>query len=227
MSRQDIADVIDAFGHSAQCAHRLGFDGVALHGAHGYLIDQFLWAGTNMRRDEYGGSIRARTRLASEIVRECKRRTSKQFPVVLRISQWKLHDYGARLARSPSELAAILEPLVDAGVDVFDCSQREYWRPEFEGSDLNLAGWAKKLTARPSITVGSVGLNTEFMASIGGKASKLAGIDRLVEMFERGDFDLVAVGRMLISDPDWSNKIRKRDDKSIVPFGREFLANLH
>jgi 2,4-dienoyl-CoA reductase-like NADH-dependent reductase (Old Yellow Enzyme family) len=226
MSSDDISAVIEAFAHSAECAYKLGFDGVALHGGHGYLIDQFLWEGTNLRTDEYGGSIGARARFAADIVKECKRRTSSSFPVVLRISQWKLHDYGAKLAHTPAELATLLEPLVEAGVDVFDCSQREYWKPEFEGSDLNFAGWTKKLTGRPSITVGSVGLTTEFMASLGGAKSSVDNIDRLIKMLERGDFDLVAVGRMLISDPDWPNKIRDGKEESIAPFLRASLSSL-
>ncbi len=57
-----------------------------------------------------------------------------------------------------------LEPMAEAGVDVFDCSQRRFWEPEFEGSDLNFAGWAKKLTGKPTITVGSIGLSTEFVS---------------------------------------------------------------
>ncbi|MGK5497429.1 12-oxophytodienoate reductase, partial [Streptomyces sp. URMC 125] len=158
MTLQDIDDVIAAFAAGAADAEARGFDGVEIHGAHGYLVDQFLWSGTNRRTDAYGGDIASRTRFAAEIVAACRAAVSDAFPIVFRTSQWKMSDYRARLAETPQELEAVLAPLAEAGADVFHCSTRRYWLPEFEGSDLNLAGWAKKLTGRPVITVGSVGL---------------------------------------------------------------------
>ena len=98
-------------------------------------IDQFFWHETNLRSDSYGGDLRARTRFAADIVRGIRARTSPDFPIVLRISQWKLHDYRARLAETPEQLATFLEPLVDAGVDIFHSSQRRFWEGEF-GTDL-------------------------------------------------------------------------------------------
>ena len=65
---------------------------------------------------------------------------------MLRLSQWKQQDFEVKLADTPRALEAWLKPLVDAGVDIFHCSQRRFWEPEFEGSDLNFAGWAKKVT---------------------------------------------------------------------------------
>jgi 2,4-dienoyl-CoA reductase-like NADH-dependent reductase (Old Yellow Enzyme family) len=113
-----------------------------------------------------------------------------------------------KLARDPACLAALLEPLVDAGVDLFHCSQRRFWEPEFAGSDLNLAGWTRKLTGKPVITVGSVGLSEEFMDSLQRKvAAAPAGLEQLIAMLERGDFDLVAIGRALIADPQWPAKL--------------------
>ncbi len=70
------------------------------------------------------------------------------YPIVLRYSQWKQQDYTAKLVQSADDLGRFLAPLVDAGVDVFHCSTRRFWEPEFEGSDLNLAGWTKKLTGK-------------------------------------------------------------------------------
>src|SRR5262245_17353321 len=143
MSERDIADVIEGFAKGALAAKQLGFDGVEMHGAHGYLIDQFFWSGTNARSDGWGGSPLARTRFGSEIVRAVRRAVGPGFPVQLRFSQWKLQDYEARLAQTPDELEAFLAPLVDAGVDVFHASTRRFWLPEFEGSPLNLAGWTR------------------------------------------------------------------------------------
>ena len=96
------------------------------------------------------------------------------FPVILRLSQWKQQDYAARLAETPDAMADWLLPLVEAGVDVLHCSQRRFWEPEFpeiDGEDgLNFAGWAKKLTGAATISVGSVGLSGDFIAAFGGEA---------------------------------------------------------
>lgn len=228
MTLADIEAVIDAFATAAKSACDLGFDGVELHGAHGYIIDQFLWHRTNLRTDAYGGSFENRARFAADIIREIRRRTRPDFPIVLRYSQWKLHDYGARLADTPQELERLLKPIVDAGVDLFDCSQRRFWEPAFEGSDLNLAGWTKKLTGKPTMTVGSISLDREFMSSMFGteRRANIAGIDRLVEMFDRGDFDLVGVGRALISDPEWVEKVRSRRISELRPYTPELLREL-
>jgi len=219
MIQTDIDQVIDGFGKAAEAALRLGFDGIELHGAHGYLIDQFFWAGTNRRTDRYGGDITARVRFGTELVAECRRRTGPNFPIVLRISQWKLVDYGATVVSTPDELAQWLAPLAEAGVDAFHCSQRRFWEPAFAGSPLNLAGWAKRLTGLPSITVGSVGLDQEFIASIRhGEGARPAGLDRLVAMLERGEFDLVAVGRALIGDATWADKVRRGADGELKAY---------
>ena len=143
----------------ARSAQRLGFDGVEIHGAHGYLLDQFFWDGTNQRTDAYGGDLVARTRFAVEVIREVRSQVGPEFPVCLRFSQWKQQDYNAKLAQTPAELERFLAPLTAAGVDLFHCSQRRFWEPEFEGSSLNLAGWTKKLTGKPTVTVGSITLN--------------------------------------------------------------------
>lgn len=226
MTEADIADVIAAFGSAARSAKELGFDGLELHGAHGYLIDQFFWGGLNERRDAWGGSLRARTRFGSEIVRACRREVGPGFPVLLRFSQWKQQDYGGRLAATPAELGAFLEPLVDAGVDLFHCSTRRFWLPEFEGSPLNLAGWTKQLTGKPTITVGSVGLDQEFLGAFGGQGAETRGLGELVERFERGEFDLVAVGRALLQDAEWVEKVRDGRMTEIRAFDAESLKRL-
>jgi 2,4-dienoyl-CoA reductase-like NADH-dependent reductase (Old Yellow Enzyme family) len=170
MTDHDVADTIAAFAAAAADAKRLGFDAAELHGAHGYLIDQFFWDGTNGRKDRFGGiSIGERARFAAEIIRSVRAAVGASFPIIIRLSQWKQQDYTARLARTPAEMEEWLRPLVDAGADVLHCSQRRFWEPEFEGSDLNFAGWAKKLTGVPTITVGSVGLSGDFMSAFHGR----------------------------------------------------------
>jgi 2,4-dienoyl-CoA reductase-like NADH-dependent reductase (Old Yellow Enzyme family) len=227
MTQADIDAVIEAFAKGAQSAKELGFDGVELHGAHGYLIDQFFWEGTNQRTDKYGGDLVSRTCFAAEIIREVRRRVGPDYPVVLRFSQWKLQDFAAKLAPTLDELDRFLRPLVDAGVDAFHCSQRRFWEPEFPESDLNLAGWTKKLTGKPSITVGSVTLNEDMMMSFGTSSTAgVAGIDNLLDRLGRDEFDLVAIGRSLIVNPEWPGIVRKGALNQLQPFNRSVLSEL-
>lgn len=218
MTRADIDAVLEAFAEAARAAERAGFDGVELHGAHGYLIDQFLWAETNHRTDHHGGDVRARARFAAEAVAAVRDRVAPGFPVVIRLSQWKQPDYTAQIAGTPEEFGVILGELVDAGADAFHASTRRYWQPAFEGADLNLAGWAKKLTGKPAITVGSVGLDTEFTASLAGAAAGRTGIDGLLDRLEADEFDIVAVGRALLADPAWTAKVLDGREDDVVPF---------
>lgn len=210
MTDEDIADTIAAFARGAEKAQEMGFDAIEIHAAHGFLLDEFLWEVTNRRTDQWGGkSLAERTIFTVEILRAVKSVLREEIPLFIRISQWKEQDKNARLATSPRELQEWMEPLVDAGVDVFDCSQRRYWEPEFLDSDLNFAGWVKKLTGKPTITVGSVGLDSDIMEFIEGKRANPRPIDELLRRFERGDFDMVAVGRAMLADPEWINKIRE------------------
>jgi 2,4-dienoyl-CoA reductase-like NADH-dependent reductase (Old Yellow Enzyme family) len=227
MTQRDIDDVIRAFGEAARSAELLGFDGVEIHGAHGYLLDQFFWDGTNQRTDEYGGDLAARTRFAVEVIREVRSQVSAEFPVCLRFSQWKLQDYNAKLAQNPAELERFLAPLSAAGVDLFHCSQRRFWEPEFEGSSLNLAGWTKKLTGKPTITVGSITLNEEFTRTFqSAETAAVTGIDELLERLEREEFDLVAIGRSLIVNPSWPAVVQRGAIDELLPYQRDVLAQL-
>ncbi|MDD3836270.1 MAG: NADH:flavin oxidoreductase [Phenylobacterium sp.] len=227
MTDAEVADAVRAFAEAAAAAKALGFDAIELHGAHGYLIDQFFWEGTNRRDDRWGGpTIVDRSAFAAEILREVRRAVGPDYPVIIRISQWKQQDYGVKLAHTPDEMEAWLTSLTDAGADILHCSQRRFWEPEFEGSDLNFAGWAKKLTGAPTITVGSVGLTGEFIAAFAGEGSQPALLDELVRRLERGDFDLVGVGRALLQDPNWARKVKEGRTSELMAFERSALASL-
>ncbi|WP_165322353.1 NADH:flavin oxidoreductase [Rhizorhabdus phycosphaerae] len=211
LSEADIADIIDAFARAAADAESLGFDGVELHGGHNYLINQFFSSDLNRRTDRYGGeTLLARSRFAMEILRAIRQRVTPDFPVLLRLSQWKPHDFTARLADTPDIFEQWLTALLDAGATGFDCSQRRYWEPAFPEHDneLSFAGWAKKLTGAPSILVGSVGLSGDVYETLAGKTFKHASLDPLFARLERGEVDLVGVGRALLQDPAWLEKIR-------------------
>jgi 2,4-dienoyl-CoA reductase-like NADH-dependent reductase (Old Yellow Enzyme family) len=226
MTQADLDDVIGAFAEAAAAAERAGFDGVELHGAHGYLVDQFLWEGTNRRSDAYGGDPVSRTKFAAEIAAAVRANVSADFPVIFRFSQWKQEAYDARLAETPEQLEAILAPLAAAGVDAFHASTRRYWLPEFDGSDLNLAGWTKKLTGKPTITVGSVGLDGDFLGAFMGEGSPVQGIDNLLDRLEREEFDMVAVGRALLQDPEWAAKVLAGRFDELKPYDAASLKSL-
>ncbi len=229
MTQEDINDVVAAFARAAADAKACGFDAVELHGAHGYLIDQFFWEGTNQREDAYGGSLAKRSRFAVEVIEAVRAAVGADFPIIFRFSQWKQQDFSARLVHTPAELGEFLAPLSAAGVDIFHCSTRRFWEPEFEGSALNLAGWTRELTGKPTITVGSVGLNADFIPKPGEttfREAEPASLDELRRRLEAQEFDLVAVGRALIANPDWVQRVAEDDLARVRAFRKEDLANL-
>lgn len=207
----EVLDMAQAYADAAADAKRLGFDCIELHGAHAYLIDEFFWERTNQRTDRFGGSIEKRAEFAAETIRRCRAAVG-DLPIIIRISQWKSVDYGAKVATTPEELERWIRVLVDAGVDAIHCSQRRILEPEFPHVDgpkgLNLAGWVKKLSGIPTISVGSVGLTSEFTGAFRGEGSSAGRIDEVVERLDRGEFDLVAVGRALLQDPQWVLKVK-------------------
>jgi 2,4-dienoyl-CoA reductase-like NADH-dependent reductase (Old Yellow Enzyme family) len=231
MSVDDIDGIILAFVRAAEQAKNIGFDGIEIHGAHGYLVDQFFWDRTNRRADRFGGETLAeRTYFASELIRSIRDRVGQEFPISLRISQWKMGDVDSRMAKTPKELAAFLAPLLDAGVDIFHCSSLRFFEPEFPGSDLNLAGWTKKITRKPVITVGSVGLDTDFVSMrIKGETPKGSKrtIDELLDRLSRNEFDLVAVGRALLADPAWVTRVIEDRFHDINTFTLDSLKTFH
>ncbi|MCC4114732.1 NADH:flavin oxidoreductase [Aromatoleum toluclasticum] len=229
MTKAEIGGVVRAFARAAADARAIGFDGIEIHGAHGYLIDQFFWAALNRRDDEYGGGPEGRMRFAIEIVEAIRREVGDDFPIVFRVSQWKQQDYAAKVAETPKALAGWLRPLPEAGVDAFHCSQRRFWEPEFDGSSLNLAGWAKKLTGKPVITVGSIGLKKELVAGSLenlGCVAEVAALDGLLERLAQEEFDLVAVGRGMLADPEWTRKVSDGRIGDLRPYGAEALETL-
>jgi 2,4-dienoyl-CoA reductase-like NADH-dependent reductase (Old Yellow Enzyme family) len=223
MDMEDIQATINSFAQAALNAKKLGFDCIEIHAAHGYLIDQFFWPRTNRRDDGYGGDIAGRLRFGIELVQEMRRRIGPDFPIMFRFSQWKATHYDAKLAETPDQLAEFLQPLAAAGVDIFDASTRRFWLPEFAGSDLNLAGWTKKLTGKISMAVGSVGLQSPLDVGAGLNAQDTTGVTtenlaRLSEMMARDEFDLIGIGRIILSNPNWANLVREGRFDELRPY---------
>ncbi len=199
---KDCQDIFEAFTKAARLAKEVGFDGIEFHGAHGYLLDSFIRAGN--------------VSFVCDIVRESRKLVGPDYPLCIRFSQWGVGDFEARQFATPGELENVLLPLKDAGIDIFHASTRRFWIPEFEGSDLNLAGWTKKITSSPTITVGNIGLVTSEFTGEGPESSK-----SLMERFENGEFDLVSVGRALLNEPEWCNKVRDDRTDEILEWTQE------
>jgi 2,4-dienoyl-CoA reductase-like NADH-dependent reductase (Old Yellow Enzyme family) len=230
-TEQELAEILETFVDSARLAKAAGADGIELHGCHGFLLDEFLWASTNKREDRYGGdTLQARCRYPAEIVSAIRREVGPHSAISFRFSQWKEPDYTARIAETPTELGAFLNAMQVAGVDVFHPSTRRFTTPEFPGSPLGLAGWTKSLVQAPVIAVGSVGLTEDVMESLVGNAeAKFGGVASLRELatrFANGEFDLIAIGRSLISDAEWVRKVRDHRFDDIRVFSKRDLGEL-
>ena len=229
MTHEDLAQLKLAYVRAAEHAQSLGADGVEVHSAHGYLLDQFLWAETNQRQDEYGGSSLAeRARYSAEIVAAIRRATGDRFVISYRFSQFKEVDYGATVAVSPADLRGMLALLRSAGVDLFNVSSRRFHKaewPDSEHPDFTIAEWAKALTDAPVMTCGSVGLNVEMFANLfddqePSEQSVERDVRLLADRVRRGRLDLVGVGRTHIANNDFVNKVRARRFSDLALFNK-------
>jgi 2,4-dienoyl-CoA reductase-like NADH-dependent reductase (Old Yellow Enzyme family) len=218
MTQQDLQDLKLAYVRAAQQAQLLGADGIEVHSAHGYLLDQFLWAETNQREDEFGGrSLAERARYSAQIVAAIRAAVGASFVISYRFSQFKEVDYGAVVAESPEDLRDMLRLLRSCGVDLFNVSSRRFHKPEWPDSEhplFTIAEWVKSMTDAVVMTCGSVGVNVEMFANLfdDEEPSELT-LERdlrfLAERVGRGTLDLVGVGRMHIANNDFVKKVRE------------------
>lgn len=195
MTRARIREVVQAFGAAAALARQIGFDAVEIQGGLDFLINQFLCCETNRRLDEYGGDAVARTRFACEVIHAVRKAVGRRFPVIF------CYSFGGssrRLVSTPAELEAILRRLCESGVDIFACRGEGTLESAFPGSPLSVAGWTRLLTRRPVITESGVGVPG-------------FSLSRLVYGMQSGEYDMVAVGRTLLSDAEWGSKVRSGD----------------
>ena len=226
MTTADVDATIQEYVTAAANALSVGFDGVEVHAAHGYLVDEFLWSESNSREDRYGGNAANRVRFAVEIIQAIRERVTPQYPIGFRFSQWKSpHHYSIKAWDSPAGLEATLAPLTDAGVDYFHASTRRYWETEF-GTNTTLAGWAKKITGKPAMLVGSIGVTGLVDPSnLLIEAPPDANLERVVEKVASGEVDLIAVGRGMLANPDWAHRVRVGDLATLSAYDKESLFN--
>lgn len=216
MSRDEMDDLAAAFVRAAEDAMGIGADGVELHAAHGYLMDQFLWAETNRREDGYGGApVVQRARYPLEVATALRAAIGPDALLSLRFSQFKEVDYGARVFETPDELETFGALAREAGVDMLNVSSRRFGKPEWpdEDASLGIAGWTRKLSGLPVMTTGSIGLSKDMFADLFENEDPAlaiaADLAELLRRFEAGEFDLVGVGRMHIANADFVTKLRE------------------
>jgi 2,4-dienoyl-CoA reductase-like NADH-dependent reductase (Old Yellow Enzyme family) len=187
MTREDIREVAQAWGAGARRANEAGFDIVEIHGAHGYLIHQFLSETANKRTDEYGGSFENRMRLAVEVAREVRKNWPEDKPVFFRTSA--VDETGWTIEHS-IELAKVLKA---NGVDVFDCSSGGMSDGGMASETAPPYGYqvpyARDIRAGAGIMTMAVGM--------------IVHSDHAEEIVANGSADLVAIGREMLHNPHW------------------------
>jgi len=191
-----IQELVDRFGDAADRAVDAGFELIEIHGAHGYLINQFLSRFSNIRQDRYGGDVAGRTRFAGEIVQELRKRVGPDFPLSFKISAVEFVENGLVI----DESIKILKILMDQGVDVVQISAGNDATPEWISQPMfmkkaclaDFAGQVKEALDIPVMAVGRI--NDPLIAD---------------EIIEQGKADLVCIGRGLLADPDMPIKAKE------------------
>lgn len=208
MNLAEVDDVIREFSNAATRVMAAGFDGVEIHAANGYLLDQFLTDYTNDREDQYGGSIENRCRLITEIITSIKSVVSKDLVTGVRVSQGKVNDFDYTWPNGIKDGEIIFTALKNAGADYI------HFASEGKGFDHgcltrdgnSLPKLARDLTGLPVIANG--------------------GLERVSEacrMFDEGHADLIALGSGALANPDWPNRLNAKE--KILPFNPDMLAS--
>lgn len=189
--------IVRAFGDAAVRVKQAGADAVEIHGAHGFLILEFLSPYSNLRTDKYGGDIQDRARFACEIVQEVRRRGGDDFPILFRISA----DEHVRGGLTLGDAKIIVQMLEKAGVDAFNVASGNHDSPEATippavfrpGFRVHLAEGIKQVVTVPVVVGGRI--NSPDLAE---------------EIVRSGKADLVAIARGLLADPEFPNKVAQR-----------------
>jgi 2,4-dienoyl-CoA reductase-like NADH-dependent reductase (Old Yellow Enzyme family) len=203
MNDTDIQTAIDGFARSATNAKAAGFDGIEIHGANGYLLNQFLSTHFNKREDGYGGSLEKRLRLVVEVVRAVRKAVGEHYPVGIRLSQGTVTDPDYQLPEGAAGFRQIVEAVRDAGADFVHTTDGDVNRPHFTDGDQSLAGVATDVPGIGLILNG--------------------GIDETScqEIANQFPDALLAVGKKALANPDFVQRLK--DGKEIADINFEML----
>lgn len=190
MSLKDIEEVKNGFVNAAKNAKKAGFDGIEVHGANGYILDQFLTDYTNQRNDQYGGSTENRVRLSVEVLQEIRKEVGKDFPVGIRISQAKVNDSDHKWAGKEKDGEIIFSQLREAGADFIHVTEPKAYEPAFDDSSATLVQLAKQYGKLPVIANGS-----------------LEDPAKVEELLIKGDADIISLGKGALANQDWVEKV--------------------
>lgn len=190
MTADEIAEAIRGFADAAVLARDAGFDGVEIHGANGYLLDQFLTEGVNLRTDRYGGDLRGRLRLTVEIVEAVRTAIGSGAVIGVRISQGKVNDFAHKWSGGEDAAAVVFGTLGRLPIDYVHTTEFEAWQPAF-GQGPSLAALAKRHVAVPVLANGS-----------------LHDPVRAADLLVRGDADAISLGRGALTHPDWPQRVQ-------------------
>ncbi|MBE3014151.1 NADH:flavin oxidoreductase [Microbispora sp. NEAU-D428] len=193
MTRADIAEAVAGFVSSAENAREAGFDGVEVHGANGYLIDQFLTGYTNLRDDFYGGPVGNRVRLAAEVVGAIRAAVGPDFCVGIRLSQGKVNDHGHRWPGGAHDAEIIFAALAEAGATYIHIASegRDWIETARLDGGVTITGLARRVTGLPVIANG--GMHDSARAA---------------QVLADGHADLLSVGRGALANPDLPRRLR-------------------
>lgn len=194
ISNKELQEVIEHFSDAASRAKSVGFDGIEVHGANGYLLDQFHTDYTNLRKDEFGGSPENRIRLSVLILKAIRERVGEDFVIGIRISQGKVNDFYHKWHGKEEEAKVIFQSLASANPDYIHTTEFRADQPAFESNGPTLSYLAKKYSNLPIITNGQLGDPN--------KANNL---------IENEEADFVALGTIALANYDWPNKVRNNE----------------
>ncbi len=230
MTQADIDTVVEEYAHASRRAQRAGFDGVLFHSASGYLIHQFFNADSNQRQDRYGGDVAARARFACDILHASRIATSADYPLLMGLSQFAVNDFAATTWKTPQELTTTLHCMKQAGLNGLHTVGYRLNTPAFtaaaDPAGHSLAWHARQLSGLPVSAAGGITYSTSVGESLMGAESQLADPIEAVQALADGTADLIAVGRAMVANPDWGDKIRSGRWRELVPFTREMLGTL-
>ena len=206
LTQAEIDQVVQGFAASAKNAKEAGFDGVEIHGANGYVLDQFLTDYTNHRTDHYGGSIENRIRLALEVIKAVRDEVGAEFPVGIRISQAKVNDADHKWSGGETEAAEIFTALQGAGVDFIHIAEPQAGAPAFGETGPTLVKLAKEHGKTIVIANGTLG--------------DPASAESLLN--EEGA-DIVTIGKAALANQDWANRAAEDQELNAFDFQKYLL----